>query len=153
MKDPLDMFNALPAIGPVDRKDYPGNTVPKNRGYKVDVATSDELLSINDAPFKEYIVKGVSVKCYTVGAVARLLGRKVGTIRSWEYKGWLPKPKLRTRPPDGGNLPGTTPKGRRLYTYEQVAFLVEAHSRFHLGTPNTANWAGFVLHMREYPTT
>lgn len=150
MRDPLDLFNSL-SDTPV--KDYPGGTRPRNRGTSLDTAPSEQLLLLTAAPYKDYTVKGEVKRCYTVGTVAKLMGRKVTTLRSWEYKGWLPKPKLRSRPPDGGNLPGTTPKGRRLYTSNQVEYLLEAHKRFNLEVPKKADWTGFIQHLKDYPTS
>lgn len=150
------MFNAPRGSVPVQPdtpiKLYPGNTPPR-AVVPAPPRTSDMLELLNSLPFKEYNSEGVPTKMYTIGSVAKLLGRQPVTIRSWEMKGWLPKQRLRTRRPEASGIPGKKPKGRRLYTRNQVEFLMEAHSRFRLGTPNTADWPGFVSHLKTFPNT
>lgn len=150
MKDPLDMFNAG---ADRDMKDYPGNTVPRNRAGGIRPPTSNLVALLDTAPFKVYHINGVETPCYTIGAVSRVLGRDPITIRSWEQKGWLPKPKIRTRPPDTANLPGKPAKGRRLYTKAQVLYLIDGYERFSLDSKVTADYRGFISYLKQYPTT
>lgn len=49
---------------------------------------------------------------YTIGQLAKLLGRKSQSIRGWEQRGVIPPPTHRTR--------GTGPAAKRLYTQRQV---------------------------------
>ena len=149
VRDPLDMFNNPDT----DTKDYPGNTIPRNRKGGEIPPKNDKVVFLNEMPSKLYIVGGVTQQCYTIGAVSKVLGRKPVTIRSWEIKGWLPHPKIRTRPPEGATLGGKPVKGRRLYTFDQVVYLIEAFDQFRLDVPNTADWTGFIQHLKQYPNT
>lgn len=138
MKDPLASLGDLP--------NWPGNTPPRNRSANPKPrVTQDEL---NGARPKIYRIKGVDREFYTVGEVARALHRQPVTLRMWEQRGWLPKVKYRTPPPAGEQIPGKTPKGRRLYSKDQLVFLVEAVQRFHLDDQRKANWVGFRQHIR-----
>lgn len=69
-RDPLELFNDLP--------DYPGKTPPKNRPNTKRSLGEEQL---NGAKGKEFIINGTTVVLFTVGQVARALGRKPGTIR------------------------------------------------------------------------
>lgn len=149
MRDPLDMFNQVTE----DKKDYPGGTIPRNRAGGELPPRNDKVALLNDLPSKEYLIGGVATKCYTIGVVSKVLDRETVTIRSWELKGWLPRPKIRTRPPDGATLGGKPVKGRRLYTRSQVVYLIEAFDQFRLDVPNTADWKGFIQHLKQYPST
>jgi hypothetical protein len=138
-RDPLELFGDLP--------DFPGKTPPKNRPAK----RSDGVLAedrFNGAKSKVLIVQGVPRQFFTVGEVAKALNRKPGTIRMWELKGWIPKAKYRTQPPKKEQIPGKPLKGRRLYTLEQVEFLLTALSRFEIDDPAQANWDGFRQHIQ-----
>lgn len=154
MKDVLDLFEQVSGEQP---KDYPGNLKPKNRGERPPAPKPDKLELLESLPSKEYLIQGVATKCYTVGALCKVLERKPVTIRSWETKGLMPKPKIRTAPPASTTIPGKTLRGRRLYTYNQMVFLIEAYERFKLDDPKgplaTADWDGFRTHMRNYPNT
>ena len=143
MSDPLmDMFGG-------DIKSYPGNKPPKLQSKEVE--KTDTIAYLNTLPSAEYSVNGNPTQCYTIGSLCKVLGRKAVTIRSWEAKGWMPKPKLRTRPPEGVQVPGKAPKGRRLYSRSQVEYLIEAVERFHLEDPKVADWNGFRQHLKSYP--
>ena len=63
---------------------------------------------------------------FTIGQLAKVLGKKTGTVRSWETKGIIPKPIYRTAPPNRGQLPGIEAQGRRIYTRKQVDLIVLA---------------------------
>lgn len=70
---------------------------------------------------KVYISGGKEVVFFPIGALALALDRRPVTIRSWEDKGWLPKPKFRGKAMGYGR--------RRLYTHEQVSGVVAAAER------------------------
>jgi hypothetical protein len=138
-RDPLDLFNSLP--------DFPGKKPPKNRPTPGrDSMVEDPL---NGAKSKILKIGGVDREFFTVGELAKALNRKPVTIRSWELNGWLPKAKYRTPPPRTEKLLGKTPKGRRLYSLEQVEFLITALSRFEIDNPVKANWDGFRQHIKK----
>lgn len=138
-RDPLDIFNSLP--------DFPGKTPPKNRPNK----TRDSLIEdrFNGAKPKLMKVNGVERQFFTVGELAKALNRRPVTIRMWESKGWIPKAKYRTPAPKAEQIPGKTLKGRRLYSLEQVEFLLTALSRFEIDDTAKANWVGFRQHIKN----
>jgi hypothetical protein len=151
--DPLDLFFKVSAsdLDLPDEALVPGAVPPKNRGSKVDTASSSWL---NDLPGREYLVNGSPQKFYTIGSLARALGKSAVTIRSWESKGWLPAPAYRTPPPRSPQLPGNPQVGRRLYSSAQVEFLVKAAQAFNIGNPKRADWDSFRRTVaRDYPTT
>lgn len=111
MKDILDMFDGLP--------DFPGKRAPKNR------PTTKGVPSLIDdpyenVPFKVMTVNGEKKQFYTVGNVARILGRQAQTLRKWERKGWIPPATYRTTKSSGSDLLNKQSKGYRLYSREQV---------------------------------
>jgi hypothetical protein len=143
-KDPLDFFNDLP--------DFPGRTPPKNR--KADSKGNTSFLDdrFNGAKSKKMKVNGIEREFFTVGELAKAINRKPVTIRMWESNGWIPKARYRTAPPKKETIPGKAVKGRRLYSLEQVEFLLTALSRYEIDDPAKANWDGFRQHIKnEWP--
>lgn len=131
-----------------DQKLYPGTTPPRNTGQIVD---SGAHLWLNTLPAHEFLVNGKVQQFYTVGTLAKALGKKPVTIRSWEAKGWLPGPSFRTPPPAGEQIPGKAVRGRRLYTKEQLLFLVEEYTKY-VEEPVKPNWPAFRNSIkRQYP--
>lgn len=133
----LSMFSDLP--------DWPGGTAPRNRASS---KPSTKPVGVNGARGKVYRIGGVETEFFTVGELAKALGRKSVTIRSWESRGWLPKVKYRTPPPAAEQIPGKPSKGRRLYSRDQVEFLVAAVVKFKLDHNKDANWPGFLQHVK-----
>lgn len=130
--DPLDKFvNDLP--------DYPGKTPPKNRGR----GTRKAHDTLNGARYKVYIINGREEQMFTIGELAKALGKSTPTVRMWENRGWIPKPRYRGAPPKAPQLPGTPPKGRRLYTRKEVEFLIECVKRFKLTSNLSPHWDEF----------
>ena len=151
-RDVLDLFNG---VEPSDKpaKDYPGTTPPKNRGKNVARALASMPL-LDQLPYRTYLVAGEPMQCYSVGSLSKLLNRDVVTIRSWERKGWMPMPRIRTAPPNAPQLPGKPLKGHRLYTREQVEYIVRAYESSHLyETKDKWDWDNFRLLMTQYPKT
>lgn len=137
-KDPLDFFNDLP--------DYPGKTPPKNRKDSPKVVGEEYL---NGAKGKEYIINGSPVLLYTIGQVAKALGRKPVTIRMWELNGWIPKANYRSPAPKSETIKGKPPKGRRLYSHSQVECMFTGAERFKIDDPVKADWDGFRKHIQN----
>lgn len=74
---------------------------------------------------KNYLVNGVDVPYYGLGAVAHVLGRETATLRGWETLGFLPKPPAIYRSKDPKD-PVTKKHGqRRLYPEELVIGIYE----------------------------
>lgn len=61
----------------------------------------------------EVELNGAKVSMFTLGALARILGKGLSTLRMWELKGVLPQ------------TPHRSERGDRLYTYDQVASIRE----------------------------
>lgn len=142
-RDPLDLLGDLP--------DWPGNTPPKNRPGKKKTEIDDRF---NGAKPKMLRLNGEERMFFTVGELAKALQRQPVTIRMWESRGWIPKATYRTPTPKGQQIPGKSPRGRRLYTLEQVEFLMDALQRFNLNDPEQANWAEFRAHTKtKWPQT
>lgn len=133
---------------PTPAPSFPGNTPPRNSKETLDKEVSSVLGSL---PYKKMIVgkERETKKMYTIGALSEALGNKPVTIRSWEAKGWLPKATYRTSKPRGEQVPGKTVQGKRLYSQEQVMFLVKAYNS-HILTPAKANWPGFRTYIKRY---
>jgi hypothetical protein len=140
MKDPLEVFFGK------EPTPYPGSLPPKNR---VERNIEDP---VDNLPSREYLVDGVPTKFYTVGALAKALGRSPVTIRSWEAKGWLPAASFRSPPPKSQQIPGKASRGVRLYSRPQIDFLVSAFYAFRLDHVRDHDWPGFKQHIQDnYP--
>jgi hypothetical protein len=94
-------------------------------------------------------MNGQPQRFYTIGSVAKALGKTPVTIRSWEAKGWLPSASYRTPAPRKEQIPGKASKGKRLYSKDQLVFLVEAYERF-IVIPKNPNWESFKIHIRNH---
>lgn len=91
------------------------------------------------------ILAGRRVEFFTIGQVARAIGRKSGTLRAWEDRGILPESGYVKR--------GKDPRGdRRLYTRAQAEVIVrlakacgimDAESRRPLHNFKSWVWAAF----------
>lgn len=142
MRDPLDLFGDLP--------DFPGSRQPKNRE-----TAKRSYLEVDDryngAKAKTYVIAGEKKTFFTVGGLAKALQRKPGTIRMWELNGWLPKAMYRTPAPSGQHFGNKSAKGRRLYSLEQVEFLLAAVERFAIDS-GYPKWEEFKTHIKQnYP--
>jgi hypothetical protein len=140
-RDPLELLGDLP--------DWPGTRPPKNR----ENSGTNYLTAVdrfNGAKPVVYRIGGVDRQLFTVGELAKALNRKAITIRSWEHKGWLPKATYRTPAPSGHQLPNTSPKGRRLYSMEQVEFLLNAAEQYKIDDPHHPDWEGFRNHIKNH---
>lgn len=138
MTDPLSLLGDLP--------DWPGKTPPKNRDPKQSRKSAEDRL--NGARSKTYRINGVDREFFTIGEVARALGKQPVTLRMWENRGWIPRVKYRTPAPANQQLPGKPSKGRRLYSKEQVEFLLEASIKFKIDSQKESNWDGFRQYIR-----
>lgn len=129
-----------------DLPDWPGNRRPKNRKLSTAPAAEDRF---NGAKSKKFLINGEEVEMFTIGGVAQALGKSTATIRAWEYRGWLPRAQFRTPKPRKQQIPDKTSRGRRLYTLEQVEFLLEAAERFNINDKNVGDWNGFREHIKN----
>ena len=139
----LEMFGDLP--------DFPGKRLPKNRPSTKKTQADNVLDKFNGARSKTYIINGETKVFFSIGELAKALGRKPVTLRMWESRGWIPKATYRTPKPRGAQIPNKSVQGRRLYSLEQVTFLVEASETFGLNTPDP-RWDQFRKHIKNnYP--
>lgn len=113
---------------------------------------SPRITLLNTLPSKEYFLRGEPAVCYSIGSVAKVLGKSQVTIRSWEQKGWMPMPKARTAAPQRPTIEGKAVKGRRLYTRQQVEYLIQAFESANLGDSKKADWPKFKQLLQQYPT-
>lgn len=140
---------ALEMLG--DLPDFPGKRAPKNRPlnqkYRDNIVTD----RLNGAKGKSYRVNGEDVLFFSIGELAKALGRSPVTIRMWESSGWLPKATYRTPKPKGEQIPNKIVQGRRLYSLEQVEFLLAALEQYRLNTASP-QWDEFRKHIKQnYP--
>lgn len=140
MRDPLDVF-----FGDHPRAQYPSK-LPPRREQEVEKSVLDDLKS------REYLVDGVPMKFYTIGELAKAVNRAPVTIRSWEAKGWLPAATFRAPPPRSQQIPGKPSMGARLYSGNQIEFLIDAFYMFKLDHIKEHDWPGFKQHIKDnYP--
>ena len=147
-EDPISYLDELMDHRQEERENapvFPGTTPPRNTATTVTEYDNSWLWEL---PFQEYLIDGQVRKLYTIGSLAKAVGKKAVTIRSWEQKGWLPAPRFRTAPPVSSHREDMR-VGRRLYTWEQLLFLVEAHQKYVL---DQNDWGGFISHIdTHYP--
>lgn len=147
MKDVLDLFGDLP--------DYPGKRKPKNRPLEKGEKRDSVIDPFHGVPKKTMSIKGVLCDFYTVGNVARILGRTAQTVRKWERKGWIPSPTYRTVKASGSEEVNASSKGYRLYSREQVELLWNTMERLGLlgtrdrGWQDADKWLSFIEQVRD----
>lgn len=126
-----------------DLKDWPGGKPPVNRTPGSPQRPSEAGLVEWRNLSQALLYRGRTRAFYTIGALAKALGRSEVTIRSWEAKGIMPKTPYRT-PAPSNPLPGTKPAGRRLWTVEQIEGIlricVEEGVILDGKTPPTREW-------------
>ncbi len=147
MKDVLDYFNDMP--------DYPGKSKPKNREASRVKAARDLSFDIFDGITPKMIeIDGELRDFYTIGSLAKIAGRSHKTVRSWEDKGWLPKPTYRSSKASGHSAVNTKNRGYRLYSREQVQVVYRAlEVNGLLGTRtmawrDTDRWVNFIDYVK-----
>lgn len=95
--------NWLPGVGPV-RLDLP----------------EEPTWQTDPRLYREFNYGGTPTRLYTIGALAKALGKKTDTIRKWIRKGVIPEAGLKT-----AGIEGTlNDAGIRLFTEEQITALV-----------------------------
>lgn len=100
---------------------YPGSTKPIVRHQNRNGLHTKAAPSAADWDHKprKYVVAGVETEFFTVGQLAKALGRQPVTIRKWEREGVIPKSTFQSPGRDDD------PRGRRrLYTREQIEGMV-----------------------------
>ena len=93
---------------------YPGSRETRQTVASLPAsAVDDDLLGTG----KMYPVNGRDVEFFTIGQLARAIGRQPGTLRKWESTGIIPKPLYTTKYDD---IRGK----RRLYTRKQAEGII-----------------------------
>ena len=105
--------------------------VPGSRPRRqVNAAAVAEVQSrLWDAHPRVYRVNGKDTQLFAIGALAKALGRQVVTVRSWERRGWLPAPVLRS--------PGEGAMQHRLYSRAFIEGVVRIATEENLMKPGT----------------
>ncbi|MER5754315.1 MerR family transcriptional regulator [Streptomyces sp. NPDC002088] len=109
------------AFAEIGQQYYPGSTKPIVRHQNRSPLHTKAATSVADwdAKPRKGVVAGVETEFFTVGDLAKALGRQPVTIRKWEREGVIPKSTYQSPGKDGD------PRGRRrLYTREQVEGIV-----------------------------
>lgn len=107
-----------------DKAKYPGGVAPRRT---TPAATRTTPVDPEwDASPKIMKLKGEDTEFFPIISLARALGRKSVTVRSWEAKGWLPLSMYRTPAPKKMYIEGKKPMGQRLYTRAQIEAVVAA---------------------------
>lgn len=95
---------------------YPGSKTPKKQ-YPGKPKPPERPSEIGD-PFRLVRYRNRVIEGYTLGQLARMLGRKPVTIRRWESEGVIPAAPF--------ELPGADVRGkRRLYSREHMEGILE----------------------------
>ena len=144
-----DILSKFDKPAPDDAPTVPGKKPLKNAG--VQPQETVDGFDIGQLKYTTWTINGSPREFYSIGELAKAVGRKAVTLRSWEAKGWLPAPKYRTPKPSREQIPGKPAKGKRLYSREQVLYLVAAAAEFRLQDYTAADWDGFRHHMKSYP--
>ena len=98
---------------------YPGSKTPKKQYPGTPAQLPASPPEIGD-PFRLVRYRGWVIEGYTLGQLARMLGRKPVTIRRWESEGVIPAAPFEL-PGAGGDDRGK----RRLYSREHMEGILE----------------------------
>jgi hypothetical protein len=107
------------AIAENPQKFFPGSNKPIVRDHARAKEKRAELPDVEswDAHPRMVMLGGQTVEMFTVGDLAKAIGREAGTIRKWERDGIIPRNTYR--------LPSSDPRGvRRLYSRKQIEGIV-----------------------------
>jgi hypothetical protein len=120
-------------------KFYPGS----RRKRREVVEKAPTISSWEDEFFKKILPNGKEVQMYTLGSLAKALGRSTKTVRFWVEEGKLPTSPYRLPSKVGKN--GKEYAGRRLYSKAMVDATVEIFSKAGLLGIDRVDW---VLHRK-----
>lgn len=95
----------------------PGKREPVNRSSTT--PSRDDPLPWDERS-TSFKYKGVDTEFFTISNLSLALQRAPVTIRAWENRGLLPKSPYRSPKPRRETIPGRSPKGKRLWTREQI---------------------------------
>lgn len=117
-------------------KFYPGSKRKRREPVapKAPVVTSWE-----DTYFEKTLPNGRQLQMYTLGSLAKALGRSTKTMRQWLDKGILPSSPYRLPSKQGAN--GKEYAGRRLYSKEMVEAAVVIFTNAGLMDTDRVDWS------------
>lgn len=98
----------------------PGKKAPVNRP----VLTSTPEVQWDLKPLV-YMHNGKEREYFSISHLAAALDKAPVTIRSWENRGLLPPSPYRSPRPRRETIPGRDPKGKRLWTRDQINGIIE----------------------------
>lgn len=116
---------------------YPGSK--RKRREKPIVKVTDLPTDWDTQSFKKTMPNGEDLEMFTIGALAKALGRPVPTLRKWMRLGYLPIPPYRL--PDAVDKYGVMRKGRRLYSRAMVEAAVEVFNSSGLFNVDRIDWS------------
>ena len=107
---------------------YPGS---RQKRRNPDAAPERKKPEPTDWDAKPYVKKlhGKEVEMFTIGALAKALGKREGTIRAYQDKGYLPKTPYRL---PAKEVNGKLRPGRRLFTRSMVEAAIESFAKRNL---------------------
>ena len=115
---------------------YPGSK-RKRRETTVPEVQTKELW--DSRPYLKTLPNGMEVEMFTVGALAKALGRPFITIRKWNEEGYLPSCPYRLTTTQNKN--GEDHKGRRLYSRDMIETAVELFNKAGLLHVKRIEWS------------
>lgn len=107
MGDRIDEIFGGPRFYPGSKREIPDRTEPPKKSRR----------PVEEGAWDEYPIIHNDVEYFTIGKLAKALGRAPDTLREWEEKGFIPRAKYRT-------ASSNSKKARRLYTRAQVEGIV-----------------------------
>ena len=99
-----------------------------------------------------YMVQGVKKEFFTIQHLSFALGVAKVTIRGWENRGLIPRTPFRSPRPQRETIPGLPPKGKRLWTREQILGVVRIAEEEQViinGKPPTERFSSKVAHLYQ----
>lgn len=91
--------------------------------------------------FSKTLPNGVSVDMYTLGSLAKAIGRPTKTVRFWVESGNLPTSPYRLPDKVGSN--GKVYAGRRLYSRAMVEATINLFSKYGLLGTSRIEWSNY----------
>jgi DNA-binding MarR family transcriptional regulator len=117
-------------------KFYPGS---KRQRREPAAPKTPVITSWEDAFFEKYLPSGRKIQMYTLGSLAKALGRSTKTMRQWLDKGILPASPYRMPAKVGRN--GKEYAGRRLYSRAMVEAAVDIFTKAGLMDTERVEWS------------
>ena len=115
---------------------YPGSK-KKRKSVLAEESVVPDPDAWDSRPFKK-VVNGVTTDMFTIGALAKALGRPVSTLRMWMARGYLPNSPYRLPPVE---VNGTMRKNRRLYTRPMIESTIDAFDKRRLLGSARIEWS------------